>query len=66
MPQLNPPPITDEEEARIQAGIASDPDNPEITPEQFAQARPFAEASPERAGLSAGRVGRRRLRRSSW
>ena len=24
-------PITDEEEARIQAGIADDPDNPEFT-----------------------------------
>lgn len=50
MPKLNLPPITDEEEARIQAGIAADPDNPEITPEQFAQARPFAEVFPELAG----------------
>jgi uncharacterized protein (DUF4415 family) len=49
MPKLNLPPITDEEEARIQAGIAADPDNPEITQEQFAQARPFAEAFPELA-----------------
>lgn len=49
MPKLNLPPITDEEEARIQAGIAADPDNPEITQEQFAQARPFAEAFPDLA-----------------
>lgn len=49
MPELKLPPITDEEEARIQAGIAADPDNPEITPDQFAKAQPFAEAFPELA-----------------
>lgn len=43
------PPLTDEEEALIQAGIANDPDNPEITDEQFAQMRPFAEVFPEMA-----------------
>lgn len=46
MPKLNLPPITDEEEARIQAGIALDPDAPEITDEQFARMRPAAEALP--------------------
>jgi uncharacterized protein (DUF4415 family) len=49
MPKLQLPPITDEEEARIQAGIAADPDNPEVTDAQAAQARPFAEAFPELA-----------------
>jgi uncharacterized protein (DUF4415 family) len=37
---------TDEEEARIQAGIASDPDAPELTDEQLANLRPFAEVFP--------------------
>lgn len=45
--KLSLPPITDEEEARIQAGIALDPDNPEITAEEFKFARPFAEMFPE-------------------
>ena len=49
MPKLDLPPITDDEEARIQAGIAADADNPEITDAQAAQARPFAEAFPELA-----------------
>jgi uncharacterized protein (DUF4415 family) len=39
--------ISDAEEARIQAGIDADPDNPELTDEQFAQMRPFAEVYPE-------------------
>jgi len=38
--------IGDAEEGRIQAMIASDPDAPEATDEQLAQARPFAEAFP--------------------
>jgi uncharacterized protein (DUF4415 family) len=42
-------PLTDDEEARIQAGIAADPDNPELTDEQMAAARPFAEVFPELA-----------------
>ena len=46
-PFLNLRSITDEEEARIQAGIALDPDNPEITKEEFKQMRPFAEVFPE-------------------
>jgi uncharacterized protein (DUF4415 family) len=44
---LELPPITDEEEARIQAGIALDPDNPEITEAEFKLMRPFAEVFPE-------------------
>ena len=43
------PPISDAEEARIQAMIAADPDAPEATDEQLVQARPFAEAFPELA-----------------
>ena len=39
--------ITDEEEVRIQQGIAEDPDNPEWTEEDFKNARPFAEVFPE-------------------
>ena len=39
-------PLTDEQEARIQAGIASDPDNPELTDAQLAAAKPFAEVFP--------------------
>jgi uncharacterized protein (DUF4415 family) len=41
------PPLTDEEEAEIQRQIAEDPDNPEATDEELAQARPVAEAFPE-------------------
>lgn len=42
-------PLTDEQEGRIQAGIAADPDNPEWSAEDFARAKPFAEAFPELA-----------------
>ena len=38
--------ISDAEEARIQRMIASDPDAPEATDAQLAQARPFVEAFP--------------------
>ncbi len=38
--------ITDEEEARIQAGIAQDPDNPELTAEELASLRPASEVLP--------------------
>ncbi len=44
-PQI--PPLTDEEEAEIQRRIANDPDSPEATDEELAQARPFAEVFPE-------------------
>ena len=40
------PDITDEEEARIQAGIAQDPDNPELTDEQIKSMRPAREVLP--------------------
>lgn len=43
------PEISDEEEARIQAGIALDPDNPEWTAEDFRNAKPFAEVFPDLA-----------------
>ena len=43
------PPLTDEEEAEIQRQIAADPDAPEATDEQLAQARPFAEVFPDLA-----------------
>ncbi|PZM11897.1 BrnA antitoxin family protein [Rhizobium tubonense] len=39
--------LTDEEEARIQKGIAEDPENPEWTEEDFKNAKPFAEVFPE-------------------
>jgi uncharacterized protein (DUF4415 family) len=39
--------ISEEEEARIQAGIAADPGNPEWTEEDFRNAKPFAEVFPE-------------------
>jgi uncharacterized protein (DUF4415 family) len=38
--------ISDEEEARIQAGIARDPNNPELTDEQLAAMRPAREVLP--------------------
>jgi len=41
------PPLTDEDEARIQAGIAQDPDNPELTEEEMATAKPFREVFPD-------------------
>jgi uncharacterized protein (DUF4415 family) len=40
---------TEEEEARIQAGIDADPDNPELTPDEIARAKPFAEVFPDLA-----------------
>lgn len=43
---------TPEEEAAIQAGIASDPDAQEWTEEDFAQARPVAEVVPELVAYS--------------
>jgi uncharacterized protein (DUF4415 family) len=42
-------PLTDQEEAKIQSMIASDPDAPEATDEQLRQAKPFAEAFPDLA-----------------
>ena len=40
-------PHSDEEEARIQHGIALDPDNPELTDEDFARMRPAREMFPD-------------------
>ncbi len=40
------PLLSDEEEAALQAAIAQDPDNPEITEEQIAQMRPAREVLP--------------------
>ena len=54
-------PLTDEEEARIQAGIAEDPDNPEWTAEDFARAKPFAEVFPELAASIKRARGRPRV-----
>ncbi|MGO4439970.1 BrnA antitoxin family protein [Rhizobium sp. RAF56] len=42
-------PLTDEEEAKIQEMIASDPDNPELTDEQIAGLRPMREVLPDLA-----------------
>ena len=47
--KLDLPPISDEEERRIQEGIEADPENPEWTAEDFKNARPFAEIFPELA-----------------
>jgi hypothetical protein len=41
--------ISDEEEAETQRKIASDPDAPEATDEELAQAKPFAEVFPDPA-----------------
>ena len=49
MPPLKPGTIrpTPEEDAAINAAIASDPDTFEPTDEEFARMRPMAEADPE-------------------
>eukprot|EP01012_Entosiphon_sulcatum_P026243 TRINITY_DN31655_c0_g1_i1.p2 TRINITY_DN31655_c0_g1~~TRINITY_DN31655_c0_g1_i1.p2 ORF type:complete len:107 (-),score=18.80 TRINITY_DN31655_c0_g1_i1:211-531(-) len=52
-------PLTDEEEAEIQRMIASDPDNPELTDEQIAQAKPFREAFPDLAAAIDRELARR-------
>ncbi|PYE24606.1 uncharacterized protein (DUF4415 family) [Rhizobium sp. PP-CC-3A-592] len=41
--------LSDEEEADIQAEILADPDHPELTDEQIATGRPFAEVFPDLA-----------------
>ncbi|MCX7568338.1 BrnA antitoxin family protein, partial [Sulfitobacter sp. F26169L] len=51
--------ISDAEEARIQKMIASDPDAPEVTPEQATKAKPFAEAFPALAETMRKNVGGR-------
>ncbi len=42
-------PVTEADEAEIQKKIASDPDAPEATEQELAQARPFAEVFPDLA-----------------
>lgn len=44
-PRINP--LTAAEEAKVQIEIANDPDAPEATDEELAQAKPFAEAFPD-------------------
>ena len=53
MPKLKPGdiPLTDEEEAAVQAGIAADPDNPELGPEFWATAKRIWELPREMAWL---------------
>jgi len=49
MKNVNRPPIrelSDEEEAAIQRGIALDPDNPEMSPEEIRSMRPAREVLP--------------------
>ncbi len=54
-------PLTDREEARIQRGIAADPDNPELTDEELSAMRPAAEmlSSELFAALTKRRPGQR-------
>ena len=47
--------LSNREEARIQAGIAADPDNPEWTVQDFRRAKPFAKAFPALAESRGGR-----------
>jgi hypothetical protein len=47
--------ISNSEEARIQAGIAADPENPEWTAADFKRAKPFAQALPTLAASRRGR-----------
>ena len=55
MPKLKPGdvPLTDAEEAAVQAGIAADPDNPELDEEWFATAKTYAEVYPDGIGKPA-------------
>ncbi|WP_313192327.1 BrnA antitoxin family protein [Shinella zoogloeoides] len=52
-------PLTQEEEAEIQKMIAADPDNPELTEEQLAKAKPFAEVFPGMAKAMEREVAKR-------
>jgi uncharacterized protein (DUF4415 family) len=54
-------PLTDDEEAEIQRMIASDPDNSELTDEQIAGLRPFAEVLPALAESARRAPGRPKL-----
>ncbi len=50
--------LTDEEEAEIQAMIASDPDNTEMTEAEIAELRPFREVFPDLAEAIDRKLGR--------
>ena len=50
-----PRPFSAATEARIQAGISADPDNPEWTAQDFKRAKPFAVAFPALAKSRRGR-----------
>jgi hypothetical protein len=52
--------LSNADEARIQAGIAADPDNPEWTARDFRRAKPIAEALPALAENQCERASRRR------
>ena len=54
-------PLTDDEEAEIQRMIASDPENPELTDEQIAGLRPFADVLPALAASLKRGPGRPKL-----
>ena len=56
-------PLTDEEEARIQAQIAADPDDYESTDEELAQAKPMAEALPELHAALMAEIAKRKVGR---
>jgi hypothetical protein len=62
MPNLQLPPITDEEEARIQAGIAADPDNPEVTARSLLRRALLPKPSPNSRRTCAAPAVHRRLR----
>ena len=49
-------PLSNEEEAEVQRMIAADPDAPEATDEEIAQAKPFREAFPDLAKHQPGNV----------
>ncbi|MDH4440698.1 MAG: BrnA antitoxin family protein [Rhizobium sp.] len=51
-------PLTDEEEAEIQAMIASDPQNPEVTEAELKEFRPFRAVYPELAASIDRKLGR--------
>lgn len=53
--------LSDQEEAEIQRMIAADPDSPELTDEQLAKGRPFAEVFPRLAASIKRSRGRPRL-----
>jgi uncharacterized protein (DUF4415 family) len=57
-------PLTDAEEAEIQRMIASDPDNPELTDQQIAGLRPFAEVLPALAESAKRSPGRPKLEKT--